>query len=182
MPGVPEPGGAHPSIPALTAHQELANQQAAKLLDMFTAARPMNPDAFVPGYGMPGGADVPKPHGLFTSALIDPDVWPTESESELGRLADQLGQLARNHESAADSAKAQADAVFSGSWTAGEGSDAAYEHYQSQYGKQLRLADALRDGAGGVGRLGEDIRRTKRLMREAHDDAHRDIEAFLKSN
>ena len=32
--------------------------EAAKLLDMFTAAKPINPDAFVPEVGMPGGGDI----------------------------------------------------------------------------------------------------------------------------
>lgn len=32
--------------------------EARKLLDMFTAAKPINPDAFVPQVGMPGGGDI----------------------------------------------------------------------------------------------------------------------------
>ena len=59
--------------------------EAQKLLDMFTAAKPINPDAFVPEVGMPGGGDIQLQPGLYTYALIGPEVWPTESESQLGR-------------------------------------------------------------------------------------------------
>ena len=52
--------------------------EAAKLLDMFSAAKPINPDAFVPEVGMPGGGDIQLQPGLFTYALIGPDVWPTD--------------------------------------------------------------------------------------------------------
>jgi hypothetical protein len=64
--------------------------EASKLLDMFTAAKPINPDAFVPEVGMPGGGDIHLQPGLYTYALIGPDVWPSESESQLGELEKDL--------------------------------------------------------------------------------------------
>ena len=68
--------------------------EAQKLLDMFTAAKPINPDAFVPEVGMPGGGDIQLQPGLYTYALIGPEVWPTESESQLCELEDELARLA----------------------------------------------------------------------------------------
>jgi hypothetical protein len=111
------------------AETQARSVEAQKLLDMFAAAQPKNPDAFIPGVGMPGGADVPKPHGLYTYALIGPDVWPSESESKLKEAADQLAKLARNHENASDSANSQVDEVFGQYWTAGNGAAAAEEQY-----------------------------------------------------
>ena len=127
---------------------------------------------------MPGGGDVPKPCGLYSYALIE-DMWPTESESALGNTAERLQQLAQNHESAADSATAQSDAVFAGDWT-GAGAAAAEIHYRSERGKHLRLAALLQEGAGGVRRLGEDVGRIKTKMRDAHDAAHQEIETLLE--
>ena len=87
---------------------------------MFSAAKPIDPDAFIPEVGMPGGGDIQLQPGLFTYALIGPDVWPTESESGLSSTAEQLKSRARQSESAAETAKAQADNVFSTYWTAGD--------------------------------------------------------------
>src|SRR4051794_21061254 len=101
--------------------------EAEKLLDMLAAAKPIHPDAFVPGVGMPGGADTPKPHGLYTYALIGPDVWPSESESGLRDTADQLAKLATSHESASQSADSHVDEVFGQYWTEGDGAEAADE-------------------------------------------------------
>src|SRR4051812_12869509 len=98
---------------------EARSVEAQKLLDMVTAAQPKNPDAFVPGVGMPGGADVPKPHGLYTYALLGPDVWPSESESNLSQVANQLAKLARNHETASETANCQVGDVFGQYWTEG---------------------------------------------------------------
>jgi hypothetical protein len=99
--------------------------EAEKLLDMLSAAQPTGPDAFVPGVGMPGGGDIPKPHGLYTYALIGPDVWPSESESNLSDTADELAKQARDHESASENADAHVEEVFGHYWTQGDGAAAA---------------------------------------------------------
>jgi hypothetical protein len=156
--------------------------EAEKLLDMLTAAKPINPDGFVPGVGMPGGGDIPKPLGLYTYALISPDVWPSESESKLKEAADQLANLARNHESASESADSQVDDVFGQYWTEGDGAAAAEDHYRRERLQHERLAHACQFIGGAFGRLTDHIGSIKRKMREAHDDAHREIEAALKAN
>ena len=69
--------------------------EAKKLLDMFTAAKPIEPDAFVPEVGMPGGGDIQLQPGLYTYALIGPEVWPTESESQLSELEDEEAAVMR---------------------------------------------------------------------------------------
>ena len=170
-PSAPEP-------PTKSTHSE----QAAKLLDMFTAAKPAVPDGFVPGVGMPGGADMPKPHGLYTYALIGPDVWPSESESHLSNTASQLAKLADDHEEASQSAKAQSDEVFSSWWTAGDGAAAAEQHYRDEHSLHQNLIEAMRFVSGGYTRLSENFRTIKRKMREAHDDAHQEIEQTLRAN
>ena len=55
-----------PAVPSSPA--ERANNEAAQLLKHFNAAK-MAPDGFVPHVGMPGGADIPKPHGLYTPRM-----------------------------------------------------------------------------------------------------------------
>lgn len=175
-PKLPGDGGA-PKPPA-----SVARQQMDHLLSRFIAAKPLKPDSFVPKYGMQGGGDVQLQPGLYTASLVGPDVWPSESESELAAAADQLAQLANNHRTASTEAKSQSDQVFSGSWTAGEGAAAAQEHYWSEHQAHEHLIDVLDAGSAGIGRLSEDVGRTKRLIREAHDNAHQEIEALLKSN
>ena len=88
--------GAAPEPPPTNAARSV---EAERLLDMFTAAKPINPDAFVPEVGMPGGGDIQLQPGLYTYALIGPEVWPTESESQLSELEDELARLADHHES-----------------------------------------------------------------------------------
>lgn len=156
--------------------------EAQKLLDMVTAARPESPDAFVPGVGMPGGADIPKPHGLYTYALIGPDVWPSESESNLKDASDRLTKLAADHESSSETANCEVGNVFGEYWTAGDGAAAAEEHYLQERLQHERLADACRFIGGAYGRLSAHVGSIKRKMRDAHDDAHREIEAALKVN
>lgn len=156
--------------------------EASKLLDLFSAAKPVNPDAFIPEVGVPGGGDIQLQHGLYTYALVGPDVWPSESESGLSRAAEQLRTRARESEIAAETAKAQADNVFSTYWTAGDGALAAEEHYRTEHVKHTRLVSALDDIAGGYGRLSEDVRSIKRKIREAHDEAHEKIEESLRAN
>ena len=171
---MPEP----PALPKSPA--ERANHEAAQLLTHFDAAK-MAPDGFVPHVGMPGGADIPKPHGLYTNALIGPDVWPTESESAIKQSSDDYKTFQQRHQQAADTTLTLRDQVFSTSWTSGDAADAAYEHYGSQYRAQLHVVSIAEAGAGAFDRLGDDVGRTKRLMREAHDNAHKEIEAYLKA-
>ncbi|MDT5047329.1 MAG: hypothetical protein QOG75_3203, partial [Mycobacterium sp.] len=159
---------------------ERANHEAAQLLTHFNAAK-MTPDGFVPHVGMPGGADIPKPHGLYTNSLIGPDVWPTESESAIKQASQDCTAFQQRHQQAADTTLTLRDQVFSTSWTSGNAADAAYEHYGSQYRAQLHVVDIAEAGAGAFDRLADDVGRTKRLMREAHDNAHKEIEAYLKA-
>jgi hypothetical protein len=156
--------------------------EAQKLLDMLDAAKPVSPDAFVPGVGMPGGADVPKPHGLYTNALIGPDVWPTESEADLKNVAEQLANLGQLHEQASSSATRVTQNVFSQYWTAGDSASAADDHYQRERLIHEKLADACSFIGGAYQRLSGHVGSIKRKMRDAHDDAHREIEASLKAN
>lgn len=156
--------------------------EASKLLDMFAAAKPINPDAFVPHVGVPGGGDIQIQPGLYTYALIGPDVWPTESESQLAELEKELSKLADNHDSANASASAQTSGVFGGDWTAGAGAAAAEEHFAAEHAALERLAEACRQIGGGYGRLSGYVRSIKRKMREAHDEAHRKIEEALRAN
>jgi hypothetical protein len=159
---------------------ERANHQAAQLLAGFNAAKPAA-DGFQPGRGMPDGSDIPQPHGRFTHALIDPGVWPTDSENALSQAAKDYKAFAAMHEHAAESSKDQWERVFSTSWTSGDGSDAAYEHYVSQYRAQLGVVDVAEAGSDMFGQFGEHVQRTKRLIREAHDEAHQKIEDYLNS-
>ena len=168
---VPEP----PENPA-------RSPEARKLLDMFTAAKPINPDAFVPQVGMPGGGDIQLQPGLYTYALVGPDVWPTESESQLGQIAGDLARLAEHHEAASATADSLVANVFGEYWTAGDGAAAAERHSEEQRATHEHLADACRYIGGGYGRLGGYVRSIKRKMREAHDEAHQKIEEALRAN
>ena len=168
---VPEP----PENPA-------RSPEARKLLDMFTAAKPINPDAFVPQVGMPGGGDIQLQPGLYTYALVGPDVWPTESESQLGEIAGDLARLAEHHEAASATADSLVANVFGEYWTAGDGAAAAERHSEAQRATHEHLADACRYIGGGYGRLGGYVRSIKRKMREAHDEAHQKIEEALRAN
>ena len=108
--------GAAPEPPPTNAARSV---EAERLLDMFTAAKPIKPDAFVPEVGIPGGGDIQLQPGLYTYALIGPEVWPTDSESQLSELEDELARLADHHESASASADAQVGTVLGEYWTAG---------------------------------------------------------------
>jgi len=68
----------------------------------------MDPDGFVPHVGMPGGADIPKPHGLYTNSLIGPDVWPTESENGIKQASQDYKAFQQRHQQAADTTLALA--------------------------------------------------------------------------
>jgi hypothetical protein len=171
--------GAAPEPPPTNAARSV---EAERLLDMFTAAKPIKPDAFVPEVGMPGGGDIQLQPGLYTYALIGPEVWPTESESQLSELEDELARLADHHESASASADAQVGTVLGEYWTAGDGAAAAEEHYAAERAAHQQLAEACRYIGRGYGRLGGYVRSIKRKIREAHDEAHRKIEEALRAN
>jgi len=171
--------GAAPEPPPTNAARSV---EAERLLDMFTAAKPIKPDAFVPEVGMPGGGDIQLQPGLYTYALIGPEVWPTDSESQLSELEDELARLADHHESASASADAQVGTVLGEYWTAGDGAAAAEEHYAAERAAHQQLAEACRYIGRGYGRLGGYVRSIKRKIREAHDEAHRKIEEALRAN
>src|SRR3954449_4471825 len=182
MPTVDPFGGTtRPEPPALPkSPAERANHEAAQLLTHFNAAK-MDPDGFVPHVGMPGGADIPKPHGRFTNKLIGPNAWPTESENAIEQASQEYAAFQQRHQHAADTALTLRDQVFATSWPSGDAADAACEHYGSQYRAHLHVVAIAEAGAGAFERLSDDVRRTKRLMRDAHDEAHQEIEAYLKA-
>jgi hypothetical protein len=170
---------ARPEPPALPkSPAERANHEAAQLLTHFNAVK-MDPDGFVSHVGMPSGADIPKPRGLYTNKLIGPDVWPTESENAIKQASDDYKTFQKRHQDAADTARDLREQVFSTSWTSGDAADAAYEHYGNQYRAHLHVVSIAEAGAAAYDRLSDDVRRTKRLMRDAHDDAHQEIAAYL---
>ena len=159
---------------------ERNNQISSKLLEDFTAAEPA-PDGFIPHHGVPSGGDIPKPTGLFADSLIGPKVWPLASEAALLDLAAHAAARARSHGEAAEEARALSKRVFDSDWPAGVGAEAAAEHYKHQHALHDELADAWAAVATEYNRLGEQVRSTKRLMRDACEEARRKIEAFLRS-
>ena len=122
-----------------------ANAEAAKLLKVFTAAKP-NSDGFLTSHGMPRGGGIPKPTGLYTNALIGPEVWPSESENALADAGQDLYRLRDRHRTASDQAKNVSDQVFSESWISGDGAEAAYVHYVGEQSAHEDLIAVL----GGV--------------------------------
>lgn len=169
------PDVVHPKTSA-----ERANHEAAQLLKKFNSVKPPS-DGFVPHIGMPDGSDIPKPHGMFTHKLIGPEDWPTGSENAFKQAAQEWKAYAKRHDTANESAQATVQHVFSTDWTEGDGFEAACQHYADEYTAHSALIDVAEYGAGALGRLGGDIQRTKRLIREAHDDAHQAIEAYLNA-
>lgn len=159
---------------------ERNNQISSKLLEDFTAADPA-PDGSLPHHGVPSGGDISKPTGLFADSLIGPKVWPLASEAALLDLATHAAARARSHGEAAEEARALSKRVFDNDWPAGVGAEAAAEHYKHQHALHDELADAWAAVATEYDRLGEQVRSTKRLMRDACEEARRKIEAFLRS-
>ncbi|ORW49754.1 hypothetical protein AWC21_01625 [Mycolicibacterium peregrinum] len=51
-----------------------------------------------------------------------------------------------------------------------------------QYEGLLRAAEAYEAGATGYRRLSQDVSRTKRLMQEAHDNAHHEVTAAVETH
>lgn len=161
---------------------ERADSEAARLLKVFNAAKPV-PDNYMPSLGMPGGGDIHLQPGKFTGYLVGPGVWPMESESELAQAATKLKKLSEHHQDAAWAAERSKDEVFSpgGHWSAGAGADAAYEHYEAEEKAHKAVASVLDGVSTTQGRLSELIRLGKRDIRDAHDAAHQEIEQYLNA-
>jgi len=154
---------------------------AGRMLEMFaTAAERAAGDGFSAATWTPGMGDVPRPHGLFSAALLG-DAWPTESESALKDTAGGLKSRAERHSDAASAAKANTDKVFSSDWTDGAGAEAAYAHYQSEHEAHHALHTALDSAGAGTARIADSVGSAKVKMRTAHDDAHREIEEALRA-
>ncbi|WP_431236124.1 hypothetical protein ACQ856_28865 (plasmid) [Mycolicibacterium psychrotolerans] len=154
---------------------------AQQMFNMLTAAKAAGQEPSGSRIGTASTADVSRPHGLFTETLIG-GVWPTESESSLRDLAERLLALGHEHGAAATSALAKTDEVFDGFWTDGSGAESAESHYRNEYVLHSRLSEALTTGGAGFARLGDSVGRIKTKMRDAHDDAHREIEDKLRTN
>ncbi|UWW08169.1 WXG100 family type VII secretion target [Mycolicibacterium brumae] len=170
-----------PAPPVLTAPATPATGEGARLQTLLANAMPSIPAGYIAGVGMPGGADVPMPTGLFTYALIQPGLWPLESESQIDQAAQQLGGIGSRHEDASTTARARTDAVFSGDWV-GQAAQSADAHYTGEHSTQIRLAGTYDAAAQGYRRLGPQVRDTKRKMFDANTDAHNEIDQLLKSD
>lgn len=152
-----------------------------KMLKMFVAAAAKGAaDGFDASTWTSASGDVPLPQGLFTAALLG-GAWPTESESAIASAASHLGQLADTHQTAAASAKANTDSVFGESWTDGRGAEAAYAHYEREQDAHYAMHTSLKEASSGTSRIGETVGQIKKKMRQAHDDAHREIEQVLRA-
>lgn len=154
--------------------------QAGQLLRIFTR---VNPRPGVSNIGMPllSGGDHPKPHGLFAAALFAPYSWPEDSETELRSRSEAEGHRQKFREGQSDDVHASRSAVFTQGVWRGAGADAADAAY-------ARLERALNDDAAASGlakrllaQAASDVERTKRLMAQANDSMHAEIEAYLRS-
>ena len=178
MPAVtPNPS---PSGDGVAKVPDIAQIQSRQLLQKFVAAKPAA-DCFVPNVGMADGGDVQLRPGLYTPYLVGPEDWPTASESEMARSADQLGAMARHHARANEEAKGHSDQVLQTYWRSGDGAEAAEAHYAQEYVAHQHLVDVLTAGSSGMRRLSDAVGAAKRLIRQEHDQAHEEIEAYLKA-
>ena len=157
------------------------DERAAKLLGHVLSKKP-DPDGFIRKVGMPGGGDIPEPRGAYTHYLIGPGVWPSESESAIEQAAEALKKRSADIDAANDTAKKHIDQVFSEFWTAGDGAAAASAHYDREYEDIRRLSYTAEVGGRGFATLANDFRQIKRLIRDAHDEAHEKIEEQLRNN
>ena len=154
---------------------------AERMLHMLsTAAASAAGDGFDAATWTPGMGDVPRPHGLFTMALLG-DLWPTESESSLKDTAGGLKGRAERHADAATAAKANTERVFNSEWTDGVGAEAAYAHYQSEHQVHYALHTALDAAGKGTATIADSVGKAKLNMRTAHDAAHQEIEDALRA-
>lgn len=153
---------------------------AHRLVRQVAAARPA-PDGFVPDKGMPLGQDIELTPGAYTYALIAPGEWPVASETALEAAGTELKAQSRRTEDSAEESKRLSNAVFDGGTWVGESAEAASAHYKKQFDALLRLAQAQAAVGSDMTTLGDDVRRTKRDIRTAHDKAHAEIERMLRS-
>jgi hypothetical protein len=171
--------GVGPTVPDPPAWESRNQWIAARLLRDFVAAEP-KPDGFT-GHGMDGGGDIPPPSGRFTYALFRPDDWPVESESALADYGGKVVSWASQQADADEEASAGQARVLTESWTAGEGREAAGRHHAKEHAlseEAVRRGEAV---GASMYRHSENIRTTKRDMRQANDQAHRDIEQTLRT-
>ena len=151
-----------------------------RFLQMIGRAKPTAPDGFIPHVGMPGGADIPPPGGLFGRFVVA-GMWPPESETEVDETGEKCAQLAREVEAADEEASARAKRVFDEAWSAGAGAAAAQAHYDREHALDGRLIHVCETLAACYAAGGRDIRGAKRWMRQWADEADAEIEAALRS-
>lgn len=154
--------------------------QAGQLLGLFTKAKLLSgiPDI---GSAVQAGGDHQRPQGLFAPALFPPFVWPEDSEAELQRRAETEGQRQRFREGQSDDVHTARNTVFTPGVWQGEGADAAdaayakLEQLLNDSGAASKLAKRL------IAQAASDVERTKRLMTQANNAMHAEIEAYLRS-
>ncbi|ORV75554.1 hypothetical protein AWC08_33545 [Mycobacterium gordonae] len=125
--------------------------------------------------------DHPPPQGAFVTLLFGPLVWPLDSETQVAALGEQWRENGRITEEAATEAHRAMQEVFSTYWTAGEGADRAYDAYSREVSDKFEIAEMWSFGGFLVGRSAGDVRDTKRVMLRENNEAHQEIQAFLKS-
>jgi hypothetical protein len=153
---------------------------AAQLLGALRSSVP-SPDEFIPGYGMPGGADIPEPHSLIAPAVIG-GTWPEGSDSQWDAIVGEIRSAARRHEETNRSASAKTARTLDDHWPKGRGSQGARDFHSRQTSKHERVADLLYAVADEGEILGTDRRRAKRQIREAHDEAVQAVDKYLRTH
>lgn len=126
--------------------------------------------------------DIQLNEGTYTPYLFGPQVWPTDSETELARAAEELKERTTRYAAAADDTRLLADRVFQDWWMGQDGVETDEELLYRQHESLRRLAEASEAVAAGYRRLSQGVSRTKRLMQEAHDNAHREIAAAVETH
>lgn len=161
---------------------ERNNKQASQLLNLLEAAKPVQKMG-VPSLPHVGG-DHPKPQGLLVELLFGPGqfVWPVDSETQLAKESETREQNAKFHEDQGMEALRYADQVFSGGAWEGESAQAAEQAYKEAASLRFEQAEIARVGGFLIGRVSSDVERTKRQMTAESDVAHKEAEAFLRSN
>lgn len=160
---------------------ERNNKQVEKLLrtHLQSASNPLSHPG-VPSVPHVAG-DHPPPQGAFVTLLFGPLVWPLDSETQVAALGEQWRENGRMTEEAATEAHRAMQEVFSTYWTSGEGADRAYDAYGREVSDKFEIAEMWSFGGFLVGRSAGDVKDTKRMMLSANNEAHQEIQAFLKS-
>lgn len=159
---------------------ERNKDQAGQLLRMFTKAKPLSGVPSIETSLLSGG-DHPRPQGLFAPTLFPPFVWPEDSETELHSRAEAEGQRQRFRENQSDDVHTARSGVFTPGVWQGKGADAAdaayakLERMLNDSGAASKLAQRL------LAQAAADVERTKRLMAQANNAMHAEIEAYLRS-